>query len=130
MLGLGDLTLTPNAPAARTPAAKASGTSAAAAPAPAATAAKPARWPPSPRLRRARPNGRELVELAAQLETLGVPASDGVFIRAALIDLGRRAGAATPSWFAVRDTIALSLAHPKLARRLLPLLMPYLDVAA
>jgi hypothetical protein len=70
------------------------------------------------------------MELAAQLEALGVPASDGVFIRAALVDLGRQAGTSVPSWFAVRDTIALSLAHPRLARRLLPLLMPYLDAAA
>jgi hypothetical protein len=73
---------------------------------------------------------RELLALAAQLSDLGVSVRERAIVRAALIDLGRQMESPPINWETLRDTVALAMEHPALARRVLPLVLPYLDRAA
>lgn len=68
--------------------------------------------------------------LATQLEDLGVPLRHQAVLRAALVDLGRQMESPPVYWDSIRQAVALVMDHPHLARRVLPLLMPYLDQAA
>ena len=73
---------------------------------------------------------RELLALAGQLEALGVPARERAIVRAALVDLGRQMASPPIDWDALRETVGFAMNHPALARRVLPLVLPYLDRAA
>mgnify|MGYP001581594061 CR=1 FL=1 len=76
------------------------------------------------------PAARELLALAVQVAELGVPARERAIVRAALIDLGRQMESPPINWEALRETVAFAMDHPALARRVLPLVLPYLDRAA
>ena len=73
---------------------------------------------------------RELLALAGQVEELGVPSRERGIVRAALIDLGRQMESPPINWEALRETVAFAMDYPALARRVLPLVLPYLDHAA
>ena len=77
------------------------------------------------------PNGAlEVMAVAAELEELGVPMRHRAALRAALADLSRQMESPPVYWDSVRQAIGLAMDHPDLARRVLPLLLPYLDQAA
>ena len=72
----------------------------------------------------------EVMALVERLDDLGVPVRHHAIVRAALIDLGRQMESPPIYWDSIRQAITLAMDHPELARRVLPLLMPYLDRAA
>lgn len=76
------------------------------------------------------PAAQDVMTLAEQVEELGVPARERPIVRAALIDLARQMDTPPVNWGALRETVAFAMDHPDLARRVLPLVLPYLDLAA
>ena len=85
----------------------------------------PARRPAAPP-----PVVRELLAMARSVDDLGVPRERRALVRAALSDLGQQMEAPTVHWSAIRQTMAFVLDYPLIARRVIPLLLPYLDEAA
>jgi hypothetical protein len=85
----------------------------------------PARRPVAPP-----PAVRELLALARSVDDLGVPRERRALVRAALSDLGQQMEASPVQWSAIRQTVAFVLDYPQIARRVIPLLLPYLDEAA
>jgi len=73
---------------------------------------------------------REVLSMAAMVEQLGVPPQRQAIVRAALIDLGHQMDAPPVHWVAIRQTLAFMMDYPQIARRVLPMLLPYLDEAA
>jgi len=69
-----------------------------------------------------------LAALAFDITRLDVPEGHRAATRAALLGLGRQFDDRTVSWLSVRQAIALVLEYPALARRVIPLLVPYLDL--
>jgi hypothetical protein len=51
-------------------------------------------------------------------------------LRAALLALALQIEAKVPEWAALRGLVAAAMAHPELARRLMPLVLPWLNRAA
>ena len=76
------------------------------------------------------PTAAALVALASEVAILGVPEGQRAGARAALTDLARRLEDRSASWTTLRDAIAFVMEHPPLARRVVPLLVPYLDLGA
>ena len=76
------------------------------------------------------PTATEVLAMAAGVEELGVPPQRRAIVRAALIDLGRQMDSPPVHWQAIRQALSFAMDHPQLARRLIPLLLPYLDEAA
>lgn len=72
----------------------------------------------------------EIVRLASDLDLLGVPEQEARPLRAALLEVGRTLDSDAPEWNALQVAITLAVCQPVVARKLLPLLMPYLDQAA
>ncbi len=72
--------------------------------------------------------GSALVALAGEVANLGVPEGQRAAARAALIDLGRQFDERSAGWDSVREAIAMVLDYPPLARHVIPLLVPYLDL--
>lgn len=85
----------------------------------------PARRPVAPS-----PAVRELLALAKSVDDLGVPRERRALVRAALSDLGQQMETSPVQWGTIRQTMAFVLDYPQIARRVLPLLLPYLDEAA
>ena len=82
---------------------------------------------PSPQ----RPSAAIAVEaLAAEVESLGVPEGHRARARAGLRELAGRMDAQSLDWTALRETVGWVMEFPALARRVLPLLLPYVDAAA
>ena len=73
---------------------------------------------------------REVLSMAALVAELGVPAQRRAIVRAALIDLGRQMDTPPVHWAAMRQALSFMLDYPQIARRVLPLIMPYLEEAA
>jgi hypothetical protein len=69
-----------------------------------------------------------LVALAGEVASLGVPEGQRAGARAALIDLARQFDERSASWDSLRRLIGMVMDHPPLARRIVPLLVPYLDL--
>jgi hypothetical protein len=87
---------------------------------------------PSRPARRTAPTlaAREVLSMAGLVAELGVPAQRRAIVRAALIDLGRQMDSPPVHWSAIRQALSFMLDYPQIARRVLPLLMPYLEEAA
>ena len=92
------------------------------------------RRPASDRKPRARdvrsPVPMAIAALALEVETLGVPEGHRSRVRAMLLDLSRRLDTPHLSWDALRDAMSFVMEFPTLGRRVVPLLLPYLDRAA
>jgi hypothetical protein len=73
---------------------------------------------------------RELLAMARSVDDLGVPRERRAMVRAALSDLGQQMETPPVQWSAIRQTMAFVLDYPLIARRVIPLLLPYLDEAA
>ena len=76
------------------------------------------------------PDSLAIASLANEAVKLGVPEGQRATARALLIDLARCLEDGDPSWETLRDAVNWSMSHPELARRLLPVLLPWLDRAA
>jgi hypothetical protein len=68
--------------------------------------------------------------LAAEVDRLGVPDGHRARARAALLDLARQLNTRDVTWDALREAVNFVMEFPSLGRRVLPLLLPYLDIAA
>ena len=51
-------------------------------------------------------------------------------LRAALLELAIQIEAQAPEWAVLRDLVAAAMTHPELARRLMPVVLPWLGRAA
>jgi hypothetical protein len=76
------------------------------------------------------PLAASLVALASEVAQLGVPEGQRAGMRATLIELARRLDERSLDWDTLRDSFHAVLDFPPLARRVIPLLIPYLDLAA
>lgn len=109
---------------------------------PEASPAAPAPEPPAATLRQmidreasadapsANGAAREVTEMAARLDQLGVPKQRRAMVRAALLDLADQMEAPPVDWASLRQAFAFVLEYPQVARRVIPMLVPYLDQAA
>jgi hypothetical protein len=68
--------------------------------------------------------------LASEVEALGVPDGQRARTRAALLDLSRRLDDPDLPWETLQEAMAFLMQNPELGRRVVPLLLPYLDRAA
>jgi hypothetical protein len=76
------------------------------------------------------PAATEILGLAAAAAELGIPEGHRARVRATLTDLARSLDAGDVSWPVLREAVEFLMEFPPLARRALPLLLPYLDRAA
>jgi hypothetical protein len=76
------------------------------------------------------PLAASLFALASEVAQLGVPEGQRAEMRATLIELARRLDERSLDWDMLRDSFHAVLDFPPLARRVIPLLIPYLDLAA
>jgi hypothetical protein len=76
------------------------------------------------------PAAAALLSLAAEVNTLGIPEGNRAWARAALVDLARQIESGQLSWEALRDAVHFLMEFPPLARRVLPLLLPFFEKAA
>ncbi len=72
----------------------------------------------------------ELLAMAARLDQLGVPKHRRAMVRAALLDLADQIESPPVDWAGIRQAFAFVLDYPQIARRVIPMLVPYLDEAA
>lgn len=73
---------------------------------------------------------REIAELSFELGRLDVPESDRNFVGVAMVELARRLDSGDMTWAEIRQAVSLVMQYPSLARRVLPLLLPYFEAAA
>ncbi|HTO89866.1 MAG TPA: hypothetical protein VMJ70_01925 [Candidatus Sulfotelmatobacter sp.] len=76
------------------------------------------------------PAAAALLALASDVNTLGIPEGNRAWARAALVDLARRIESGQLSWEALREAVHFLMEFPPLARRVLPLLLPFFEKAA
>lgn len=76
------------------------------------------------------PAAAALAALSGEVEHLGVPEGHRAAVRAMLLDLARALERRDMDWSTLSESLRLALAYPPLARRVIPLLVPYLDLAA
>jgi hypothetical protein len=73
---------------------------------------------------------REIFLVAADVEEYGVPEGHRARARAALVDLARELDDREATWETLREAVFFVMEFPPLARRVLPLLLPYIEDAA
>lgn len=76
------------------------------------------------------PDAVAVATLAREIGKLAVPESQRASLRAHLTDLAKRIETDTLDWEALRESVTIAMDHPELARRLMPILLPWLDRAA
>jgi hypothetical protein len=76
------------------------------------------------------PAGQSLMALAVELEDLGVTEAHRARIRDVLLELARNLDTDRLTWDQLRHATDTAMSFPVLAKRLLPILMPYMDRAA
>ena len=81
----------------------------------------------TPAITRRSPVAAALQALASEVAELGVPEGKRAAARAALTDLARQIDERSADWHTLRDAFSLAMDYPPLARRLVPLLVPFLD---
>ncbi len=73
---------------------------------------------------------RAFINMAADVEELGVPELHRERVRLALMDLAHHIDCGSITWALMRDAVTLVMHYPALGRQALPLLLPYLESAA
>lgn len=68
--------------------------------------------------------------IAAEVARLGVPDAQRARTRATLVNLSQLIEEGDLDWESLRAAVAFAMEHPPIGRRLLPLLIPFLDRAA
>jgi hypothetical protein len=77
------------------------------------------------------PTAATLAALAAEVGHLGVPEGHRAAARAELLDLARKVDSGQDlTWDSLRGVIGFVMEYPPLARRVIPMLIPFLDLAA
>jgi hypothetical protein len=76
------------------------------------------------------PDAIAIVSMFEELDDLGVPKTRQSEARARLLDLARRIEADDLKWAALRKAVWFAMEYPEVARRLMPLLLPWIDRAA
>ncbi len=76
------------------------------------------------------PAALAIAALAGDIEALEVPEGHRSRARATLLDLARRIDARELSWDTLTDAVHFAMEFPAIGRRVLPLLVPYLEQAA
>jgi hypothetical protein len=92
--------------------------------------ARPVRRPTRPRPTHQTPAAATLTALASEVAHLSVPEGQRAAARAQLLELARSFDEQTLTWEALRSAITFAMDYPALARRVIPMLIPYLDLAA
>lgn len=76
------------------------------------------------------PDAVAVAALASDVGRLGVSEGSRGSMRAMLFELARHMDAGSLEWAMLRDAVAQAMESPELARRLLPVVLPWLDRAA
>ena len=76
------------------------------------------------------PSALAIMAMAVEIEALGVPEGDRPRVREALLDLARKLDTSQLSWRQLRMTLEVVMEYPAIARRVLPMIVPFLDRAA
>jgi hypothetical protein len=76
------------------------------------------------------PSALAIMAMAVEIEALGVPEGDRPRVREALLDLARKLDTSQLSWRQLRMTMEVVMEYPAIARRVLPMIVPFLDRAA
>lgn len=80
--------------------------------------------------RSASPVAAEFRALADELEALGLPAPQREHARRLFVEVAERCDAGAPPWEIVQEALRMASASPALARRAVPLLLPFIEAAA
>jgi hypothetical protein len=91
------------------------------------SAAPPTPHAPSPVVSAA---AAAVLAMAAEVGSLGVPDGQRTRARSALLDLARHLEHHDLTWDVLREAVAFAMEYPAIGRRVLPLLLPYLEEAA
>jgi hypothetical protein len=76
------------------------------------------------------PSALAIMAMAVEIESLGVPEGDRPRVREALLDLARKLDTSQLSWRQLRMTMEVVMEYPAIGRRVLPMIVPFLDRAA
>jgi hypothetical protein len=76
------------------------------------------------------PDAIAVASMVHDLARLDVPAGRQPELRARLLDLARRIEQGELDWSALRKAVWFAMEYPELARRLMPVLLPWIDRAA
>ena len=76
------------------------------------------------------PDAIAVVSMVDELTLMGVPTTRQSETRARLLDLARRMEANDLQWSALRKAVWFAMEYPEVARRLMPMLLPWIDRAA
>ena len=76
------------------------------------------------------PDAVAVAALAADVARLGVEEGARASVRSMLLDLARQMDQSGLEWTSLRDAVVRAMEYPELARRLMPIVLPWLDRAA
>lgn len=76
------------------------------------------------------PTALAIMAMAVEIESMGVPEGDRPRVREALLDLARKLDSSKLSWRQLRITMEVVMEYPALGRRVIPMIVPFLDRAA
>ncbi|MEQ1832973.1 MAG: hypothetical protein ABL977_07945 [Candidatus Eisenbacteria bacterium] len=76
------------------------------------------------------PDAIAVASMVQDLTRMEVPKERHAEVRARLLDLARRLERGELEWSALRKAVWFAMEHPELARRLMPVLLPWIDRAA
>ena len=76
------------------------------------------------------PTALAIMAMAVEIESLGVPEGDRPRVREALLDLARKLDSRMLTWRQLRLTVEVVMEYPAIGRRVLPMIVPFLDRAA
>jgi len=76
------------------------------------------------------PDAIAIASMFDELTSMGVPSSRQSEARARLLDLARRIETEDLPWSALRKAVWFAMEYPEVARRLIPMLLPWIDRAA
>jgi hypothetical protein len=76
------------------------------------------------------PDAIAILSMVDELTQMGVPTTRQSETRARLVDLARRIEGGQIEWNVLRKAVWFAMEYPEVARRLMPLLLPWIDRAA
>jgi len=76
------------------------------------------------------PDAIAVATLASDAGRLGVPDDAREKLRDALLEVARQFEAKSPQWVALQKAVTVSMEHPEVARRLMPVVLPWMHRAA
>ena len=85
---------------------------------------------PEPPAHELSPSALAIMAMAVEIDALGVPEGDRPRVREALLDLARNLDTRQISWRQLRLTVQVVMDYPSIGRRVLPIIVPFLDRAA